>query len=187
MNYIFFTGLVFILLTLYTILATIVSVVIAIAERIIKKESKLFYLGRLIRIYLYSSVLLTFADFYITSGLSAILIILISYLGLMYLWMMETKGAMKNYYNNIEFQLAVDKYKIVWLIYTVTFFLMYFVNIPVEPFLSKLIFKLVFALTVYKIFVILVIMLGLGLLIAYSVMVFKFLIAMRILIKSKKE
>ena len=179
MNYIFYIGLVVVLMILYTIPATIISLVIALAERTIKKEGKLFYLGRLVRTYLYSSVLLKFADFYITSGLSAILIIAISYFGLMFWWMIETKGAMENYYKNIEFQLAVDKYKIVWFIYTTTFFLMYFANIPIEPFLSKLIFKLTFSLTDYKIFVIIVIVIGLGLLFTYGTKAIGFLISRR--------
>jgi len=171
-NYLFYLGLIFVLGFIFILPTTIISVIVGLLEYLIKREGMLFYVGRMLRVYIITSVFLTFALFYIELGFSTLWILCISYFGLMFWWMLETRNGIENYYKNIEFKLAVDKKAIVWLIYTVVFFSTYSFGIPLEPFLSTLILGWTIALLDYKIFSFFVVLSGIGILIAYGMKIY---------------
>lgn len=168
MDYIYLLGLVPVVMFAYSIPSTIVSMVVALTERMFKTPGRLFLVGRVIRGYLYTSVLLTFYNFYVDLGLLAIPVILICYFGLMFWWMVETQGASKNYYGNIEFKLAVDSYKMVFVIYNVVFWLFFFTNFPLEPWMTSLFLSIAKIISGYKIITVVILLFGLGILISYG-------------------
>lgn len=97
MAYLQYITIILLIPLLYTIPNTILSIIIGLNKLPKQIKSMILLLGRIIRAYLYSSVLLLFAYYFIGLGLTNWIIFTTSYFGLLFAWAIETRSASINY------------------------------------------------------------------------------------------
>jgi hypothetical protein len=174
MSYFLYLALVIAVIIVYHYITAGIALGLDVAGEYLKTEGTAFYLQRTIRGYLYAGILLTFSDYYVSTGLSEIWIPVISYFALVFWWMVDLQVAVKNYYGYAENKIHTDGHVIVWFIYTAAFCLLYLRVVPMEPFFSKWVLDTAVWLTSFVIIKLGFTWIGLGLAFSSLVHSFKF-------------